>query len=220
MSINCQPVKLRDEIAAKIQSALPREEDVEEVRWQLLRQKAEATSELIVECFYRCLVTDELQRRYRIGLDDLPSCVNSSHVAARRVCWVGSPHAHQSIQPKPWARAWDDLRERHPEADNWLPDQRRRETLRHADLYVVAQDRIVSVEFKYVSVQGVKHPEAIVEQMQRYVDKHAATLLVVYSDSDDKRVGRSMVQLTKLLDPPVPVVLLRGPAILPAKKPR
>jgi hypothetical protein len=220
MSINIQPGELRDEIATAILSVRPQDEEVPRIREQLLNQKYEATSELIVECFYRCLVTDDLQRRYGIGLDDLPSCVNSSHVPPRRVCGVGSPHTHGTISLLLWKWAWKQMQKQHPEVDNGSPVQRGSEALRHADLYVVAQEQVVSVEFKYVGVAGVRNAKAVAAQMQRYVEKHAATLLVIYSGTEAGSEVQGMARLRKWLDPAVPVVLLHGDAIAPAKKPR
>jgi hypothetical protein len=98
--------------------------------------------------------------------------------------------------------------------DIYVRDQRRK-SLRRADLYFVALGQIVSVEFKYVGLHGLRDAKAVAGQMRRFVENHAATLLVIYSGSKDGSEVRGVARLRDRLGPAVPVVLVYGPAIPP-----
>ena len=101
----------------------------------------------------------------------------------------------------------------------YVRGKQRRKSLRRADLYVVAQGKIVSLEFKHVGPPGVRNPKAVAEQMRLYVKHHAATLLVIYSGSKGGSEIRGLARLHDLLDPLGPTVTLvaiDGPEIPPA----
>jgi hypothetical protein len=211
MSINCEPRSLALDISKLIEAELPRlqERDIEEVRGQLQAFEAEATPELIVESFCRCLLTDWLQREYEIGLNSLPGVVNSSHRAARLICNARPVHPHWSISPAAWETAWQRLR---PGVDIYVPNTRGGRSLKRADLYVVTAERVVSIEFKYVEGHVLRDPKGVAEQMQRFVEHHDATILVIYSGSNDRSEVRGVAQVRREL-PGVPIVLVRGRAI-------
>ena len=214
-SINCEPGSLAADISARIEAVMPRRQDIEKIRGQLLGLEAQATPELIVESFYRCVLTDWLQRKYAIGVDRLPDAVNSSHRAARLVCNARSVHPHSSISPAAWESAWQRLR---PTADIYVPNTGGGRSLKRADLYVVTAGQVVSIEFKYVERHGLRDPKGIAEQMQRFVKYHAATILVIYSGSHNRSDVPGVAQVRRGLPQCVPIVVISGPAIPPAPK--
>ena len=71
MCINIQPAVLAAEIARVIQAATPVEHDTVEIQRQVLRRHAElrlgkrTAPEEVIEGFFRCLVTDHLQQRFK-----------------------------------------------------------------------------------------------------------------------------------------------------------
>ena len=88
-----------------------------------------------------------------------------------------------------------------------------RRSLRRADLYVIADGKIVSVEFKYADLHGVRDPKAVAKQMQLYVKNHKATLLVIYSGSEKGTEVKGVKKVREALGSAAPVVLVYGPAI-------
>jgi len=70
----------------------------------------------------------------------------------------------------------------------------------------------VSIEFKYVEGHVLRDPKGVAEQMQRFVEHHDATILVIYSGSNDRSEVRGVAQVRRAL-PNVPIVLVRGRAI-------
>jgi hypothetical protein len=77
MAINSQPAILAAEITGMIETAVPSKSDIVAIQRQLLRLGAQPAPECVVESYYRCLLTDYLQRRFKLQLDSVPSCVNS-----------------------------------------------------------------------------------------------------------------------------------------------
>jgi hypothetical protein len=213
--INTQPALLAAEIARVIQAATPSEQDMMEIQRQVLCRHAElglgkkAAPEEIIESFYRCLVIDHLQRRFSIDLDEIPSCINSSHTATRGVCNAQSQHSHWSIPDSDWAKAWCRFQDQHHEV-NIVCD---RGNPQRADLYLATRGGIVSVEFKYLSRSGSLNVEDCTTQMGRYVQNHAATLLVIYASLSYENEVRGVDRLRSLLGPDVHVILVCGPAI-------
>lgn len=217
ISINMQPTILATEIARVIGAAAPNTQDIREVQQQLLSRHVElglankVASEEVVESFFRCLVIDHLQRRFKLGLDDIPSCVNSSHTATRRVCGARSRHRHQSISDSDWKVGWRRFQHRDPEVNIFVPGRR---SPKRADLYVAALGGILSLEFKYVGPNGLRDVSGCDRQMSRYIENHAAALLVVYFGSRDGE-SRGIGQLRSLIDPAVHVLEVCGPPIAP-----
>ena len=214
--INTQPAVLASEVANIFRAVTPSEQDIAEVQRQLLCRHADLplrekiAPEEVIEGFFRCFLTDHLQRRFKVELVDIPSCINSSHTAVRGICIEKSQHSHQSITDAEWKKAWPRFKDQHPEVNIYVPG--RRSALR-ADLYLVAQGGIVSVEFKYLGSRGALNVNGCVAQMRRYVENHAATLLVIYANSSDGKEVRGLDRLRNRLDPSVHVIFVSGPAI-------
>ena len=204
MPINVQPAKLRDEIVKEIQKAAPSESNLKEIGRQLLKHNADPAAEAIVESYYRCLLVAYLQTEYKIEREEVPRCINSSHRAPRLVCWYSPRHDHDSITPTSWKASWKEMRDRYTPI-------RKHETLRRADLYVIAQGKIVSVEFKHVGSHEVSGLNGCIQQMKRYADKHAATLMVIYSTAKAGSEVRGVAQIREALGPKTPVVVVYGP---------
>lgn len=212
--IKTQPAVLAAEIAGVIQAATPSEQDIMEVQRQVLCRHAElrlgkkAAPEEVIEGFYRCLVIDHVQRRFKVDRGEIPSCINSSHTATRGVCIARSRHNHHHITDAEWRTAWLRFQKQHHEVNIRVSEK---QSLRRADLYLVAQGGIVSVEFKYLGSHGSLDVEGCAVQMRRYVENHAATLLVIYANSVDKNEVRGLDRLRRLLGPAVHVILVCGP---------
>jgi len=214
--INVQPAALVAEVGRVIEKATPSEQDVFEVRRQVLARQAHlglqdrAAPECVAESFFRCLVIDHLQCHYRVALEEIPDWINSSHTATRRVCSTPSRHSHHHIADTDWAEGWRRLQHRHPEVNVYVP---RRRSAKRADLYLVTSDKVVSVEFKYVGQHGLRDVPACAGQMRRYVEKHAATLLAIYDGANKGSEVRGVDQLRSLFGPALSVVVVSGPAI-------
>jgi hypothetical protein len=216
--INTQPALLASEIARVIQESTPGEQDLVAVQRQLLYRHAilrlakRTAPEETIESFFRCLLTDHLQRQYKINIAMIPRCISSSHTATRGICVADSDHNHQCIEETEWKKAWNYFQHQHPEVNIYIPGKRR---ARRADLYLAAQGGIVSIEFKYIGNHGSLNIKDCADQMRGYVEHHAATMLVIYSGSNDRRTSQGMDQLCNLLGPAVNVILVNGPAIPP-----
>ena len=174
-----------------------------------LRLRDRAAPECVVESFFRCLVIGDLQRRHRLSLNELPYSINSSHTASRGVCWTPSRHSHRQIPDAAWVEGWLRLQREHPEVNVYVPG---RKSPKRADLYLATRDEVVSVEFKYAGLHGVPDVRACAAQMSRYVDTHAATLMVIYDGASNGDV-RGVDHLCGLLGSAVPVVVVSGPSI-------
>jgi hypothetical protein len=215
-TICVQPAALVAEIARVIEEARPSKRDVLEVRRQVLARQAHlgledrAAPECVAESFFRCRVIDHLQRRFRIELEAIPDCINSSHTATRGVCSAPARHSHQHIADAEWAKAWRRLQHQHPEVNVYV---RGRRSAKRADLYLVTREEVVSVEFKYVGRHGLRDVPACAAQMRRYVEKHAATLLAIYDGANNGSEVRGVDRLRSLLGPAVRIVVVSGPDI-------
>lgn len=214
--ITVQPADLVVELGRVLAKATPKARDVGEVRRQLLARKAElglrdrVAAEYVAESLLRCLIVDHLQRQFGVAVDELPSCINSSHRATRSVCWKPLQHRHHRIADAEWEQAWCQLQLQHPEVNVRVADDR---PAKRADLYVVTQRGIVSVEFKYTGEHGLRDASACAAQMQRYIERHAATLLAIYDGGNNKGELRGLDRLRSRLDPAVRVVVVSGPEI-------
>lgn len=213
--IALEPAALVAQIARLMRRAAPSTKVVFEVRRQVLARQAQlrlrdrAAPECVVESFFRCLVIGDLQRRHRLSLNELPYSINSSHTASRGVCWAPSRHGHRQILDAGWAEGWRRFQREHPEVNVRVPG---RKSARRADLYLATRDGVVSVEFKYAGPHGVGDVRGCAAQMARYVDKHAATLMVIYDGANNGDV-RGADRLCSLLGSAVPVIVVSGPSI-------
>jgi hypothetical protein len=214
--INIQPGVLAAEIARVIQSVSPSERDISEVQRQVLCRHSElglgkkTTPEEVIEGFFRCLLTDHFQRHFKIKPLDIPNYINSSHTATRGICIAGLLHNHHHITDAEWGKSWRRFQDQHQEANIYVPGGR---SPRRADLYLVARGGIVSVEFKYLGSKGSLNVDGCAAQMRRYIENHAATLLVIYDSSSNGKEVRGLDRLRSLLSRDVHVIIIYGPAI-------
>jgi hypothetical protein len=218
-AIDARPAEVANAIVDLLRRTSPSPADLAMVRGQLLAQGAAASSETIVESFYRCVIADCLQREYHLAADALPACVNSSHLPPRQVCVKPGEHLHLHDSPSSWAAGWKGMRRRHSGIDINVTTATRDRSLRRADLYVVARGEIVSLEFKYVGARGIKDVPLCIRQMQVYLREHAAALFVVYSGTDGNREIAGAEDVRAGLSPGVGV-FLHGPAAEPAASPK
>ncbi len=213
--IALEPAALVAQIAALMRKSAPSAKALFEVRRQVLgrqrqlRLRDRAAPECVVESFFRCIVIGDLQRRHHISLDELPYSINSSHTASRGVCWTPSRHGHRQISDADWAEGWRRLQREHPEVNVHVPG---RKSPRRADLYLATRDGVVSVEFKYAGPHGVGDVRGCAAQMGCYIDKHAATFMVIYDGAINGAV-RGAGRLRSLLGSAAPVVVVPGPSI-------
>jgi hypothetical protein len=185
------------------------------VRAQLLAQGASASSETIIESFYRCAILELIQREYHVASGALPACVNSSHLPPRKVCLASGQDTHLRDSPSAWAAGWNAMRQRYAGVDLRVATAAGERSLRRADLYVIAGGEIVSIEFKYVGARGIGNVAQCVRQMAVYLREHAASLFVVYTGADGTRELRNAAKVEAQLPAGVPV-FLSGPAVAAA----
>ncbi|KAF0155733.1 MAG: hypothetical protein FD159_2034 [Syntrophaceae bacterium] len=212
--INIQPDVLAAEIARFVETVAPSEQNVVEVQRQLLfrhvklpKLEERVSPEEVVEGFFRCILTNHIQRHFKLEPGDIPNCINSSHSATRVICTEESDHNHQYIPDADWEKAWHRFQDHHPEVNIKIPGK---QSNRRADLYFAVQGGIVSVEFKYV---GSLNVEDCAKQMHRYIENHAATLLIIYVGRYKRIEVRGLDQLRQKLGPAVPVIPVHGPVI-------
>jgi len=215
-TINVEPEILATEIGASIGGAKPVSADLVELQRQLLsrhadlRLKPKISSEEVVEGFVRCVLIHHLQQRFELHVDAIPSCVNSSHKAVRRVCASRRRHSHDSISDEAWSVAWLGLQREHPEVNVRVPDHR---NPKRADLYIVARGKIVSIEFKYVGAQGLRDAAACAAQVGRHAANHALAFLVLYCGASLDVQDDALARLNRLISNDVRIVGMRGPTI-------
>jgi hypothetical protein len=147
-------------------------------RHTLLGQEPVVSSEEIVEAYFRCAVTDNLTGGYNLSEAAIPNCINSSHRAVRRVC-ASPAHSHRRIGDHAWSQGWLAIQRRKPEVNIPIAGQ----GPKRADLYIVAADGVVSVEFKYVGVAGLRDVGGCAAQLGRHAGHHAEAILVLYSST-------------------------------------
>jgi hypothetical protein len=166
------------------------------------------SAEEVVEAYYRCVVTGYLAERYSIENAALPHCINASHKAVRRVCVVPG-HSHTQVEDRAWEEGWALMQRRNPEVN--VTNARKR--ARRADLYVVADGQVVSVEFKYVSATGLRDWRACAAQLERHAAEHAEAILVLYSGGHDAVPREVIDQLRQRLRASARIVRVAGPAV-------
>jgi|GEM_PF-3150845 len=212
--IKVLPNVLIKEIAKVIQALNPGDQDIAEIQNQLLRRHIilglgkKTAPEEVAEAYFRCIITDHVQRYYNVNLNELTSCINSSHTAVRGICIRELHHNHLQVSDSEWKKTWPRFKDKHKEVDVGEHNCRR-----IADLYFYTQGGIVSVEFKYLGKNGSISVNDCVTQMRRYAEKHAATMMIIYTDSTNDKEIRRVDELRSLLKPAVNVILVSGPAI-------
>lgn len=214
--IDMEPAVLATDIGASIATVRPGPADIAELQRQLLsrhvglRLKPKISSEEVVEGFVRCALIHHLQQRFELNVDAIPSCVNSSHKAVRRVCTARDRHSHDGVSDEAWSVAWLRLQQEHPGVNVRVPGH---QSPKRADLYIVARSRIVSIEFKYVGVQGLRDATACAAQVHRHAANHALAFLVVYCGANIDVQGDALTRLSRLVGDEVRIVGIHGPTI-------
>lgn len=218
-TINEDPAVLCNEIEERLRTAKPIAADIATLKRQLrsrhaipgLNLRSAISTEEILEGFFRCVLVHYLHQRFELHVDAIPGCVNSPHKAVRRVCAVPARHRHHDIADEAWAAAWDNMRVEHREIDERAAGA---QGFRHADLYVVARNEIVSCDFKYFDDRGFRDPAAWSEQLKRHAAHHAFTLLVLYSGAAGIDVlDHARANLERLATRKIRIVGIHGPAI-------
>jgi hypothetical protein len=217
-TIDIEPNVLGAEVEGVLMSAAPRErhirllQDKLMARHDLLGLKLVISSEEVVEGFSRCFIVDYLQQRYELRVESLPTCINSSHQAVRRVCAVPNGHRHSAITDDAWAEGWRQLRER-PGVDIMVPPHR---SPRRADLHLVAQNKIVSLEFKYIGSKGLRDAALCAAQIRLHAANHALAILLLYCGASREVMNDAVARLQPDLPANARVLSIRGPEILRA----
>ena len=175
-----------------------------------LRLGEKVSPEEVVEGFFRCILVNHIQRRFKLEPSEIPNCINSSHSATRVICTAESEHNHQYIPDTEWKKAWRRFRDLHPEVDVKIPGK---QSYRRADLYFAVQGGIVSLEFKYLGSDGSLNVSECAKQMRRYTENHAATLLIIYVGRSEGAEVRGLDELRRQLGPAVDVIPVYGPVI-------
>jgi hypothetical protein len=159
--IGAKPRLLATEICDAIARSMPDRTQIRKLGQSLLRRHASlglrpvVSSEEIVDAYYRCVLTGYLAKRYILENAALPKGINSSHKAIRRVC-IAPEHSHARVADDDWRESWCLMQERNPEVNVSNAGS----SARRADLYVVANGQVVSVEFKYVGSTGLRDARA------------------------------------------------------------
>ena len=217
-SITADPDVVTVEVATMVGTWRPSPSEITDVQEQLIARHSRLglepviSSEEVVEGFFRCRLVDYLARRFDVGTEELPGCVNSSHRAVRQVCVAPNEHRHLSISDRVWSNAWTEMQAAFPAVNIRTPGHR---SSRHADLHIVATQQIVSLEFKYVARKSLRCVDACIEQMRRHAENHARALFVVYCSSgavpDLRRVAASLLCNAS-------IVAAGGPPIAPVDR--
>jgi hypothetical protein len=209
-AINAGPETVAADVHQVVERSVPDRARLQELGRQLLRRhvllglQRVVSSEEIVEAHFRCVITDRLMGRFALSALAIPSCINSSHRAVRRVC--GTPtHSHAVIEDDEWRRGWLAMQQRTPEVNIYAGRSPKR-----ADLYIVATGGVVSVEFKYVG-RGVRDVGGCAAQFGCHAAHHAEAILVLYSGT---RVPDHIIrQLTQASGTNVRALNVVGPEI-------
>lgn len=176
-----------------------------------LRLKPKISAEEVAEGFVRCVLLHHLQRRFALSIEAIPNCINSSHKAVRRVCAARDRHSHDGISDEAWSVAWSELQRQCPEVNVRVPGRR---SAKRADLYIVARNKVVSLEFKYVGPDGLGDATACAAQVRRHAANHALAFLVLYCGAGCDVGDDALARMHRLVvDDDVRVVSVHGPAI-------
>jgi hypothetical protein len=178
-----------------------------------LRLKQVISSEEVVEGFFRCALVHHLQERYQLPIESLPCCINSSHRAVRRLCTEPRAHRHQAIADDAWAEGWRRL-QRERGVNIVVPNHR---SPRRADLYLLARDKVVSVEFKYIGPLGLRDAALCAAQIRLHAANHALAFLLLYCGADIEVGDQAVARLNRDVGGNVRILAVHGPAIPVAK---
>jgi hypothetical protein len=199
--IDAEPSLLARDICRTVAGSIPTQTQVQELSRQLLgrhsvcRLEPVVSSEEIVEGYYRCLITDALVNSHKISPAAIPRCVNSSHRAVRRVCVASGRHSHSTVGDNEWRKGWALIQEWNPEVNVRVAG---RPSPKRADLYVVTGRRVVSLEFKYVGVGGLRDMQGCAAQVRRHAECHAQAILILYSGTGRPMPNQVVQQLVSL----------------------
>ena len=160
-------------------------------RHSLLRLKPVVLSEEVVESFFRCVIVDYLQQRYELRVESLPTCINSSHRAVRGVCALPDVHRHNGITDDAWSEGWRRL-QKHRGVNIMVPPHR---SPRRADLYVVARNKIVSLEFKYIGSKGLRDAASCAAQIRLHAENHELAILLLYCGASMEIMNDAVTRL-------------------------
>jgi hypothetical protein len=222
-AIDEMPEIVCEEIEQRLRTAKPIAADVSALKRQLrsrhalpgLRLKPGISPEEVVEGFFRCVLAHYLHQRFDLHIDAIPACMNSSHKAVRRVCVAPGRHRHHDILDEAWEIAWDRMQVEHREVNVRVPARSRPA---HADLYVVASNKVISIQFKYVGASGLRGVAECAEQLRRHAAQHERAILVVYNGTaDTSRRDAAGDWLDGHHTAGVHIVGVNGPAIAPVR---
>ena len=214
-TIDLEPNALGAEVAGVLASTAPRESHIRLLqdqllaRHDLLRLKPVVSSEEVVEGFFRCLIVDYLQQRYELRVESLPTHINSSHQAVRGACALPDGHRHNNITDDAWAEGWRQLQKR-PGVNILVPPHR---SPRRADLHIVARNKIVSLEFKYIGSKGLRDAASCAAQIRLHANNHALALLVLYCGASMELMNDAVARLQRDLPANAKVLSVHGPEI-------
>jgi len=215
-AIGAAPRAVARELALAIQDSRPTQAQISQLGLDLLDRhtrlpglKRVVSSEEIVEAYYRCVLTHLVAKRYALNARVVPSCINSSHRAVRRVCATLS-HSHAAIEDPAWHAGWAQMVKGPPRVG--IREAGRR-SARHADLYVVANEQIVSFEFKYLDAKGLHDVSGCAAQIALHARHYSEVALVLYSGAGQGPLHvKSRIQsLVKARN--VRTISVAGPAI-------
>jgi hypothetical protein len=219
-AIDREPKVLGAEVARVLASTAPRAGDIRLLQDQLLarhyllRLNPDVSSEEVVESFFRCFIVHYLQQRYELRVESLPTCINSSHQAVRRVCAVPNGHRHNAITDDAWAEGWRRLQNERAGVNITVPTHR---SPRRADLYVVARNKIVSFEFKYIGARRLRDAALCAAQVRLHAANHALAFLLLYCGGSVDVLNDAVARLNPGLPGNVRVLAVHGPAIAVVK---
>src|SRR5262245_53122827 len=140
MTIPASAAVLANEIERVISSAHVTSKHLMLIQHQVHAPRGQ--EECVIESLFRCLISADIQSMFHIPSVEIPSVINSSHVRPRRACLKPNLHAH--------VRSEDDTFSsfaRRYGVDFYEDIPGRNPALRRADLFVVAKDGPLSIEF-------------------------------------------------------------------------
>lgn len=220
--IDLEPTVLGAELEGILPNTVPSADDIRLLqnqllaRHRLLKLEPVVSSEEVVEGFFRCFIVHHLQQRHAVRLESLPTCVNSSHRAVRRVCVVPNEHGHAALTDSDWAEGWRRLQNERPGVNIMVPTHR---SPRRADLYVVARNKVVSFEFKYVGANRMRDAPLCTAQIRLHAANHELAFLLVYCGGSIDVLKDAVARLSPGLPRNARLLAVHGPAVVVAQSP-
>jgi hypothetical protein len=214
-TINEVPEVLGAGIGSELETIKPTAAAILDLQRQLLSRhgdlglKPKISSEEVVESFFRCCMVHYLQQRFDLHSDAIPTCINSSHKATRRVCAARRRHRHQGISDDAWAAGWLSL-QTHPGVNIRVSESR---SAQRADLFIVTRNTIVSFEFKYIGAAGLRDAAACARQVLLHAANHKLAFLVLYSGASGDVLDNALIDLRQRVGRNIRLVGVCGPAI-------